>query len=157
AVPSDAELARSLGDFHSDYATVDGVRLHYVAGGTGRPLLLLPGWPETWWEFRKVMAPLAESGRRVIAVDLPGMGSADKPPGGYDKKSMAATIHGFVRELGYERVDIAGHDIGSQVAYSFAVNHPEATGKVAMLDILHPDPDHFQIPMIPPPGSPIHV
>jgi pimeloyl-ACP methyl ester carboxylesterase len=156
-VPSDAELARSLdGDFRSDHVTVEGLRLHYVAGGEGRPLVLLPGWPETWWEFRKVMPALAAGGHRVIAVDLPGMGASDKPAGGYDKKTMARMIHGLVRALGHEQVDIAGHDIGSQVAFSFAVNHPEATRKVAMLDILHPDPSLYELRMLPVPGMPIH-
>ncbi|MBF6064120.1 alpha/beta hydrolase [Nocardia terpenica] len=156
-VPSDIELARSLdGDFRSDHLLAGGLRLHYVAGGAGRPLILLPGWPETWWEFRKVMPALAASGRRVIAVDLPGMGGSDKPATGYDKKTMAGVIHAFVRALGYEQVDIAGHDVGSQVAFSFAVNYPEATRKVAMLDILHPDPAVYEIRMLPVPGVPLH-
>lgn len=156
-VPTDAELAQSLdGDFTSEFATVNGIRLHYVSGGTGRPLVLMAGWPQNWWAFRGVLPALAAAGRRVIALDLPGQGSSDKPEGGYDKKSMAAVVHAFVRELGYEQVDIAGHDVGSQVAFSFAANHPEATRKVAMLDILHPDPNLYQIPMLPVPGFPFH-
>jgi pimeloyl-ACP methyl ester carboxylesterase len=155
AVPSDAELARSLeGDFRSDHVTVNGLRLHYVAGGEGRPLLLLPGWPQTWWEYRKVMPALAAAGHRVVAVDLPGMGGSDKPAGGYDKKTMAGVVRDLAGALGHEQVDIAGHDVGSQVAFSFAVNHPEATRKVALLDILHPDPSLYQIPMLPAPGFP---
>jgi pimeloyl-ACP methyl ester carboxylesterase len=154
-VPTDSELAHSLaGDFRSEYVTVDGVRLHYVVGGQGRPLVLLPGWPQTWWEYHKVMPALAAAGRQVIAVDLPGMGSSDKPPTGYDKKAMAGVIHGFVRALGHESVDIAGHDIGAQVAFSFAANHPEATNRVALLDVVHPDESLYGIPMLPPPGAP---
>jgi pimeloyl-ACP methyl ester carboxylesterase len=154
-VPTDAELARSLdGDFRSEYLTVNGLRLHYVAGGEGRPLLLLPGWPQTWWEFRKVMPALAAAGHRVIALDLPGMGGSDKPAGGYDKKTMAGVVHAFVHALGFEQVDIAGHDVGSQVAFSFAANHPHAVRRIAMLDILHPDPSLYQIPVIPAPGMP---
>jgi pimeloyl-ACP methyl ester carboxylesterase len=157
AVPTDAELAQSLdGDFRSDHATVDGLRLHYVAGGTGRPLILLPGWPETWWAFRHVLPALAAAGRRVIVVDIPGMGGSDRPATGYDKKTMAGVIHGFVQALGYDQVDIAGHDFGSQIAFSFAVNHPEATRRVALLDILHPDPNLYEIRMLPIPGVPIH-
>ncbi|WP_346768322.1 alpha/beta hydrolase [Streptomyces sp. R301] len=154
-VPSDAELAGSLtGDFRSEYVTVDGVRLHYVAGGEGRPLILLPGWPQTWWEYHKVMPALAAAGRHVIALDLPGMGGSDKPATGYDKKTMARVVHGFVRALGHDEVDIAGHDIGAQVAFSFAVNHPSATRKVALLDVVHPDPSMYGIPMLPPPDAP---
>lgn len=155
AVPSDTRLAHSLeGDFHSSHVTVRGLRLHYVAGGEGRPLILLPGWPQTWWEFRKVMPALAAAGHRVIAVDLPGMGGSDKPAGGYDKKTMAGVIRGLVRALGYRRADIAGHDVGSQVAFSFAVNHPEATRKVALLETLHPDPSLYRIPILPARGLP---
>ncbi|GHE24703.1 alpha/beta fold hydrolase [Kitasatospora indigofera] len=157
AVPTDAELAQSLaGDFRSDHITVEGLRLHYVAGGEGRPLVLLPGWPQTWWEFRKVMPALAEAGHRVIVLDLPGMGGSDKPATGYDKKTMAKVVHGFVRALGYDQVDIAGHDVGSQVAFSFAANHPQAVRKVALLDVLHPDASLYQIPMLPAPGMPFH-
>jgi pimeloyl-ACP methyl ester carboxylesterase len=152
---TDAELAHSLeGNFESSHVTVNGLSIHYVANETGRPLVLLPGWPQTWWEFRKVMPALATAGYRVIAVDLPGMGDSDKPADGYDKKSMAGIIHGLVRALGHDQVDIAGHDVGSQVAFSFAANHPEAVRKVAMLDILHPDPSIYQIPIIPAPGLP---
>lgn len=157
AVPTDAELARSLGgDFHSDHLTVNGVRLHYVAGGRGKPLILLPGWPETWWEFRKIMPALAAAGHRVITADLPGMGTSAKPAGGYDKKSMANVVLGLVRAFGYDRVDIAGHDIGAQIAFSFAANHPEATDRVAMLDILHPDESVYELRMVPLPGQLYH-
>ncbi|HYQ70263.1 alpha/beta hydrolase [Actinophytocola sp.] len=149
-VPTDEELARSMaGEFRSGYVTAAGCRLHHVAGGEGDPLVLLPGWPQTWWEYHEVMPELASAGRRVIAVDLPGMGGSDKPESGYDKKSMAGVIREFVRVLGYDEVDIAGHDIGSQVAFSFAANHPEATRKVALLDVLHPDPSLREIPILP--------
>ncbi len=93
----------------------------------------------------QVMPALAAAGRRVIVLDLPGMGGSDKPATGYDKKTMAGVVHGFVRALGYDQVDIAGHDVGAQVAFSFAVNHPEATRRVALLDVLHPDASMYQI------------
>jgi pimeloyl-ACP methyl ester carboxylesterase len=148
---TDAQLARTLGsNFQNGYATVNGVRLHYVAGGSGAPLFLLPGWPETWWEYRDVMPALAQH-HRVIAVDLRGMGGSDKPAGGYDKKTMAGDIYGLVQALGYRKADIAGHDIGSQVAFSYAVNYPQGTNRIAMLDVLHPDSSYYEIPMLAPP------
>jgi pimeloyl-ACP methyl ester carboxylesterase len=79
---------------------VNGTRLHYVAGGKGQPVILLPGWPETWWSFHKVMPKLAES-YRVIVVDLRGMGGSEKPADGYDKKNMAKDIYELVHQLGY--------------------------------------------------------
>ncbi|MBR7834883.1 alpha/beta hydrolase [Actinospica durhamensis] len=148
---TDAQLARTLGaGFQNGYATVNGVRLHYVAGGSGAPLFLLPGWPETWWEYRDVMPALAQN-HRVIAVDLRGMGGSDKPAGGYDKKTMAGDIYGLVQALGYQKADIAGHDIGSQVAFSYAANYPQGANRIALLDVLHPDSSFYQLPLLAPP------
>ncbi|MGK5552268.1 alpha/beta fold hydrolase [Actinomadura kijaniata] len=152
--PSDAELARSLpGDFRSATVQAGAVRLHYVAGGQGEPLFLLHGWPQTWWEFRKVMPGLARR-YRVIAVDLRGIGGSDKPAGGYDKKTMAGDILQLAHALGYKQINIAGHDIGAQVAFSFAANHPAATRKVAILDVTHPDESYYENRLLHRPGTP---
>ncbi|MFI7642874.1 alpha/beta fold hydrolase [Nonomuraea sp. NPDC049400] len=149
---SDAELARSLeGGFVSSHADVNGIRLHYVIGGRGEPLVLLGGWPQTWWMFHKIMPPLAER-HRVIAVDLRGMGGSDKPDSGYDKKTMAGDIHALMRHLGHDAVDIAGHDIGGMVAYAFAANHPASTRRIALLDIAHPDDRFYDYSLLPRPG-----
>lgn len=135
--PSDAQLARSLG-LRSRYAEVNGTRLHYVTGGRGAPLVLLPGWPQTWWEFHKILPGLAER-YQVFALDMRGQNGSAKPAGGYDKKTMARDVFELTRQLGLGPVNIAGHDIGAMVAHSFAVNHPAATRKVALLDVGHPD------------------
>lgn len=149
---SDEALVRSLPGFSNGYAAVNGVRLHYVTGGRGAPLILLPGWPTTWWEFHKLMPALAAR-YRVIAVDLRGMGSSGKPQGGFDKKTMARDIYELARHLGHDRAYVAGHDIGSMVVFSLAANHPDLAIKVAMLAVAHPDPAMYSIPMLPPPGS----
>jgi pimeloyl-ACP methyl ester carboxylesterase len=149
---SDAALVKSLPGFENGYAEVNGTQLHYVIGGNGSVLVLLPGWPETWWEFHKIMPALAEQ-YRVIAVDLRGMGGSAKPQGGYDKKNMAEDIYQLVRLLGYDKVNVAGHDIGSMVAFSFAANHPEATLKVALMDVPHPDEFFSEIRMLPEAGK----
>lgn len=143
--PSDATLARSLdGDFSSRYAEVAGTRLHYVIGGAGSPLVLLPGWPQTWWQFRKIMPALAQR-HRFIAVDLRGMGGSGKPMDGYDKKTMAGDIYELVRQLGYDQVDIAGHDIGAMVAQSLGNNYPAMARKLALLDVAHLDGSLYQL------------
>lgn len=146
-VPSDAALARSLG-LRSKYAKGQ----HYVIGGRGEPLVLLPGWPQTWWSFRKILPALAKR-YTVIAVDLRGMGGSAKPAGGYDKKTMAADIHTLIRHLGYHSVNIAGHDIGAMVAHSFAVNHRAATRKLVLMDVGHPDPSLYDLPLLVRPGQ----
>ncbi|GAB3891858.1 hypothetical protein GCM10029964_065720 [Kibdelosporangium lantanae] len=148
-VVDDAVLAGELpGDFRSAYADVNGTRLHYVAGGRGEPLVLLPGWPVTWWEFRRIMPVLARR-YRVIAVDLRGMNLSAKPTTGYDKRTMARDVLELARHLGHGKINIAGHDIGAMVAYSYAVNHPEATAKVALLEVSHPDPSLYEIRLLP--------
>lgn len=149
---TDAELVATLPGFSSHRVEANGVRLHYVEGGSGEPLILLPSWPQTWWEFSRVMPRLARH-YRVIAVDLRGMGGSDKPEGGYDKKTMAADIHALVRTLGLGAVHIAGNDVGAMVAYSFAANHPLATRKLVMMDAPHPFAVFAQIPVLPAPGT----
>jgi pimeloyl-ACP methyl ester carboxylesterase len=149
---SDAALAASLpGDFRNGYAEVNGTRIHYVEGGKGTPVLLLPGWPQTWWEFHKIMPELAKH-HRVIAVDLRGMGGSAKPGLGYDKKNMAKDIHELTQALGYKQVNIAGHDIGAMVAYSFAANYPDATLKICLIDVAHPEESLYTLSLLPPPG-----
>ncbi|ACU60348.1 alpha/beta fold hydrolase [Chitinophaga pinensis] len=148
---SDQELLQNLPGFENKYAVVNGVSLHYVQGGKGEPLILIPGWPETWWAYHKVM-PLLALHYNVIVVDLRGMGGSDKPSAGYDKKNMSKDIYDLIQLLHYEKVHICGHDIGAHVAFSFAANYPEATGKLMMLDTPHPDDSMYQLPMLPIPG-----
>ncbi|WP_262699511.1 MULTISPECIES: alpha/beta fold hydrolase [Streptomyces] len=149
SVSTDSELAQSLdGDFVSRHAEVNGIDLHYVIGGQGGPLFLLGGWPQTWWQFHKIMPALARH-HQVIAVDLRGMGSSGKPESGYDKKTMAGDILALAHHLGHEQIDIAGHDIGAIVAYSFAANHPEAARRIALLDVLHPEESWYQFSVLP--------
>lgn len=131
---SDAALVARLDGFENGSAEVNGTRLHYVAGGKGTPVVLLPGWPETWWAFHKIMPALAAK-HRVIAVDIRGMGSSDKPAGGYDKKTMAADILALIKHLGHDKAHIVGHDIGSHIAYPFAALYPEATLSTTYLDV----------------------
>lgn len=139
--------------FESGYAEVNKTTLHYVAGGTGEPLILLPGWPMTWREWRKVMPALAEH-RRVVAVDLRGMGESAKPETGYDKKTIARDIYELIRHLGFTKADVAGNDIGSMVTFSLAANHPDAVRRIAMFEVPHPDNFFHQLPVLPQPGLP---
>jgi pimeloyl-ACP methyl ester carboxylesterase len=150
----DAALAASLdGGFTSHHADVNGTRLHYVDGGRsdGTPLVLLGGWPQTWWQWHKVMPALARR-FRVIAVDLRGMGGSAKPVGGYDKKTMAADVHALLGRLAIPSAHLVGHDIGAMVAYAHAANHPGATDRIALLDVSHPDEDWARMPLLPRPG-----
>jgi pimeloyl-ACP methyl ester carboxylesterase len=149
---SDEALVKRLPGFRNAYATANGVRLHYVIGGSGPPLVLLPGHPETWWGYHKMM-PLLARDHTVIVVDIRGMGTSEVTRGGYDKKTMQEDVYQLVRQLGHARVGIVGHDIGAMVAFSFAANHPEAAEKVVLLDVPHPDDSWLTFPMLPAEGS----
>lgn len=138
--------------FAHHHADVNGTRLHYVSGGDGLPLVLLPGWPRTWWSYHQMMPALARR-HRVIVVDLRGMGESAKPGSGYDKKTMANDVNELVRSLGYRRVDIAGEDIGSMVAVSFAANHPQATRRLAFWEPGHPTEAFLRHPVVPQEGG----
>ncbi|MEG8182239.1 alpha/beta hydrolase [Nocardia terpenica] len=149
AVPTDAELAASLpGEFTSAHTEVNGIRLHHITGGSGEPLILLGGWPQTWWQFRKVLPPLARH-HRVTAVDLRGMGGSDMPADGYDKKTMARDIHDLIERLGYESAYVAGHDIGAGVGYHLAATFPDSVRKLVTIDHGVPDPSWLTVPMLP--------
>ncbi|MFM2473726.1 alpha/beta fold hydrolase [Burkholderia cenocepacia] len=123
--------------FSRRYAQLDDVRLHYVTGGPddGEMVVLLHGWPQTWYTWRHVMPALAKDGYRVVAVDYRGAGESDKPLGGYDKASMAGDIRALVHQLGATRIHLVGRDIGVMVAYAYAAQWPTEIVKLAMLDV----------------------
>lgn len=145
---SDAALVRTLPGFTNGTTSVNGIRIHYVSGGAGPVLVLLPGWPETWWSYHKVMPELAKT-HRVIAVDLRGMGTSDKPAGGFDKKTMAQDIADLIANVGDGKADVVGHDIGAMVAFSLAANHPDKVRKLVLLDVAHPSKGYLQLKMLP--------
>jgi pimeloyl-ACP methyl ester carboxylesterase len=149
---SDEELIKNFPGFTNHYATVNGVKLHYVEGGSGIPLICLPGWPQTWYSYHPVAMELAKK-YRVIIVDIRGMGSSEKPASGYDKKTMATDILELLQQLGLAKVHIMGHDIGGMVAMSFAFNFPDFTEKLIVLDGSHPSEGMLQMPLIPAPGT----
>ncbi|MBO2011037.1 alpha/beta hydrolase [Siccationidurans soli] len=149
---ADEELIRHFPGFHNQYATVNGVRLHYVEGGSGEPLICLPGWPQTWFSYHPIAAQLSEH-YRVIIVDIRGMGSSDKPESGYDKKTMAQDIYALMQHLGLSKASLLGHDIGGMVAASFAFNYPEATTKLILADGGHPSDGMRYMSLLPAPGA----
>lgn len=119
---------------------VDGQGLHYVRGGSGPPLLLLHGYPQTHAIWHRVAPHLAER-FTVVAPDLRGYGDSAKPASApdhstYSKRVMAAEQVMLMRDLGYERFAVAGHDRGGRVAYRMAIDHPERVTKLATLDIV---------------------
>ena len=123
--------------FSHHMASVNGIQLHYVIGGHGDPIVLLHGWPETWYEWRHIMPALAKN-YTVIAPDLRGLGDSSKPLTGYDGKTVAEDIHQLVTQLGFKTIFLVGHDIGTQVAYSYAAAHPTEVKKLVVMDFTIP-------------------
>jgi haloacetate dehalogenase len=113
--------------------TVNGLKMHYVEIGKGPPVVLLHGFPETWYAWRHQLPILAKH-YRVIAPDLRGYGETQKPSSGYDKKTMARDILGLMHHLGIERAAVIGHDRGARVALRLAKDFPEAVSRFAALD-----------------------
>lgn len=120
--------------FSHHTAAVNGIQMHYVIGGHGDPVVLLHGWPQTWYEWRHVMPALARN-YTVIAPDLRGLGESSKPITGYDGKTTAEDIHQLVTKLGFNDIFLVGHDFGVQVAYSYAAAHPNETKRLVILDV----------------------
>ena len=125
--------------FESRRITGAGADLHAVIGGSGPPLLLLHGYPQTHAMWHRIAPRLAER-FTVVCMDLRGYGDSDKPDGGersinYSKRSMAANAAAAMRALGFTRFMLAGHDRGARVAHRLCLDHPHAVERVAVLDI----------------------
>jgi pimeloyl-ACP methyl ester carboxylesterase len=120
--------------FTSHYIDTGAVHLHAVIGGEGPPLLLVHGWPESWYAWRKVMPTLARD-FRVIAVDQRGMGLSDKPQDGYDTGALAGDLVAMMTALGHERFALVGHDTGFAISYAVAADHGERVARAALLEI----------------------
>jgi pimeloyl-ACP methyl ester carboxylesterase len=120
--------------FTSRYVDTGEVRLHAVVGGEGPPLLLVHGWPESWYAWRLVMPALARD-FHVVAVDQRGMGLSDKPAGGYDTATLANDLAALMTALGHDRFAVIGHDTGFAISYALAADHPDRVERVALAEI----------------------
>ncbi len=120
-------------------ATIDlgDVAYHYVEAGAGPVLVLLHGWPETWYAWRHVIDALAPR-FRIIAPDLRGLGDSSRPATRYDKATIARDVVRLLDRLGITTFDLAGHDWGGVVAYSLARYEPRRVRKLAVLDVTVP-------------------
>jgi haloacetate dehalogenase len=116
----------------------DGVALNVAVGGSGSPVVLLHGFPQTNLMWRHVAADLAAD-HTVICPDLRGYGDSDKPADdgrAYSKRTMAADVVALARALGHDRFALAGHDRGALVAIRAALDHPDVVTHLASLDVL---------------------
>ena len=114
-------------------AHLNGIKQHWVTAGDGPPVYLLHGFPEFWFGWRKQI-PFLMKDYTVVAPDLRGYGSTDKPVTGYDKRTMANDILALMDHLGHERVAMVGHDRGARVATRFAKDHRDRIDRLAVID-----------------------
>jgi pimeloyl-ACP methyl ester carboxylesterase len=126
---------------HGQAQVGNGITLHYVEAGEGPLVVLLHGFPEFWYGWRRQIPALAAAGYRVVAPDMRGYNLSDRPAGWreYDANLLAGDIAGLVKALGEERAQIVGHDWGAAVAYVLAMRHPEVVERLAILNVPHPE------------------
>ena len=144
ALASDAQVQGQGSPMFPDFTTqkiqTSGAAIHTLRGGSGPPLLLLHGYPQTHVEWHKIAPRLAEK-FTVVMTDLRGYGDSSKPPDGenhanYSKRAMALDQVEVMRTLGFNRFAVVGHDRGGRVTWRMAVEHPDAVSKAVILDIV---------------------
>lgn len=118
--------------------SANGIRMHVAEAGSGPCVLLLHGFAEFWWAWHRQLRALADSGFRVVAVDLRGYGDSDKPPRGYDAWTLSGDVAGLVRALGERRAHLVGHAWGGLLAWSAAALHPRVARSVTVVGGAHP-------------------
>lgn len=133
--PEDEET--TLGEH--GFADSDGVKLHYVAAGEGPLVVLIHGFPDYWYSWRAQMPQLAKR-FKVVAVDMRGYNQSDKPEGveNYTIDKLVGDIVAVVKHFQRNKAIIVGHDWGGMVAWSFAMNHPQMTERLIILNLPHP-------------------
>jgi pimeloyl-ACP methyl ester carboxylesterase len=125
------------GTFTSRYVDTGDLRQHVVTGGEGPPLLLVHGWPQTWYAWRLVMPGLAQS-FQIVAPDQRGCGLSGKPPGGYDTATLASDLAALMDALGHQRFAVAGHDTGMWIGYALAADHRDRVDRLAVAEAAMP-------------------
>lgn len=135
AVP---DLPPGFGDrFRSRRHDLGDITLHAVTGGSGPALLLVGGWPQFWWQWRKVMPRLADH-FSVIAVDPRGVGLSDKPETGYDSTTAAGDLARLMTALGHDSFRLVGHDVGMMLAYALAADHEPRVSRLVLAEAALP-------------------
>jgi pimeloyl-ACP methyl ester carboxylesterase len=137
ASQSERETAPLPADCVEGYLTTNGVRLHYVAAGSGPLTLLLHGYPEFWYSYRYQLPALAST-QRVVALDLRGYNLSDKPTTGYDIATLCEDLRGAIEALGERQAEIVGHDWGGVLAWALAIRAPEYVRRLLILNAPHP-------------------
>lgn len=129
--------------FTHRFDEVDGVSMHTVTGGEGPAMVLLHGWPQSWYAWRDVLPTLAQH-HTVFAVDLPGLGDSVGTPTGFDKRTLATYVHGLVQDhLHLDRIALVAHDLGAGVGFQYAAQYPQTVHRYVHMDYPLPSTEHL--------------
>lgn len=126
-----------MDDLERRYVRINGIQMHYVTAGSGPTVVLLHGFPEFWYSWRKQIAALSDS-FTVVAPDLRGYNETDKPSWGYETDVLTADVIGLIDALGVDKVYLAGHDWGGALAWNVGISYPQRLHKLAVLNCPHP-------------------
>jgi pimeloyl-ACP methyl ester carboxylesterase len=126
-----------VSELRHEYVRLNGIRMHYVRAGSGPLLLLLHGFPDFWFSWRRQIPLLAER-FTVVAPDQRGYNETDKPGWGYSVDVLVADIVELIQALGHERAFVAGHDWGGAVAWALAIARPHRVERLAVINAPHP-------------------
>ncbi len=122
---------------YASLGVVGGLRLHYVACGSGRLVLLLHGFPEFWYSWRHQL-PALGAHFRVVAPDLRGYNLSERPAGGYDVATLCDDLRALIEALGEREAIVIGHDWGGVLAWIFAIRFPDYVRRLAIINAPHP-------------------
>jgi len=139
--------------FKSEFKTIDGVRLHYVKGGSGPLVYMVHGFGQAWYEWHRLMPELAK-GHTVVAVDLPGLGESEPPQTGYAGTDVSTYLFSLATQLsGNQPFDLVAHDIGIWNTYPMAVKHQSQIRKLVYMEAPIPDKRMYDFPAFSPQGE----
>jgi pimeloyl-ACP methyl ester carboxylesterase len=133
-------MTDELSGVRDGYADLGDVRLHYVEAGEGPVVLLLHGFPEYWYGWRRQIEPIAAAGFRVVAPDMRGynLSSCPEDVDAYDTPKLADDVRDLIHERGADSALLVGHDWGGTAAWFTAMNHPDVVDRLAILNAAHP-------------------
>jgi pimeloyl-ACP methyl ester carboxylesterase len=135
--PALGQIPAQGNSIQSKFATVDGIKIHYLSAGHGPTVILLHGYTQTSRMWRPLIPRLTDK-FTVIAPDLPGIGESDIPKDGFDMKTAAIRMHALTKSLGITKSRVVGHDIGLMVAYAYAAQFPAEVEKLVVMDAFLP-------------------
>lgn len=137
SVPGGGQTNTGASSIESKFATVDGIRIHYLTAGHGPAVILLHGYTQTSRMWRPLIPRLTDK-FTVIAPDLPGIGESEIPKDGLDMKTAAIHMHALAKSFGIIKARVVGHDIGLMVAYAYAAQFPAEVEKLVVMDAFLP-------------------